>query len=188
MVQPAEIQGLEKVRKGALYYIITSIVLPIAITILFIAIFSGTLLALSPTSIAAGAISSIVIVIIAAILALIFEILAYLNFREGFSILASLGKDVGIGKTGLTLILVGIILLIIPIIDIIGAILFVVGNILFGIGIYQLGSVYNNELTKIGGIITAIPFISFIGIIMTYIGINRLLKSISGTPPPPSPS
>lgn len=96
----------------------------------------------------------------------------------------------GIGKTGTTLILVGAILLIIPFLDIIGIILIFVGQILLGIGIYRIGEIYNNSLTKIGGILVAIPLIditAFIGMIMTYVGVGQIQREFGMRPPlPPS--
>lgn len=169
----SEIQGIENLRKGSLYLIVSSLLFVIGDFIAF-TIFGA---------------------IIAYIIAFVFIILAYSRLREGFGTLASYGKNTGIGRTGTTLLLVGMILDIIGAILLlviigfvflgIGALLVIIGEILVGIGLYNTGKSYNEDLLKIGGILVAIIITGFIGYILAYISLGSILdkfKSGSITP------
>ncbi|AAY81376.1 DUF973 family protein [Sulfolobus acidocaldarius] len=203
MSQKGEAEGIARIRSAALFYIVAILITLVAVFAVFIPLIvsissiSSNLSNpnASSASAAAGGILSavigvIVVAVIVSIVILVFIILSFLRFRDGFSILQAIGRDVGIGKTGTTLILVGAILLIIPFLDIIGIILIFVGQILLGIGIYRIGEIYNNSLTKIGGILVAIPLIditAFIGMIMTYVGVGQIQREFGMRPPlPPS--
>jgi Protein of unknown function (DUF973). len=115
-----------------------------------------------------------------------------LKLRSGFRGLEATGKDVG-GVTGTTLWIIGVILAIIPLIDIIGAILIIIGTILIGLAIRRVGQIYNVGNIRNGGILIAIgsiiPFLAFIGFILTYMGLGKLLNTMgSGGQPPSGPS
>lgn len=172
-IQILEVQALRKMRQGLLYFIIVEL-LWIMILLIF--------------AIARGMIANIAIpvVIIMMIVDVTLTVLGYLKLRDGFSILSSIGKPVGIGSVGAIIILIGTILvfniLLITLggflIIVIAGILLTIGYALLGIGLYKVGSEYNNTLTKDGGILTIIPFISFIGIVLSFIGIGEIIKKL----------
>jgi Protein of unknown function (DUF973). len=115
-----------------------------------------------------------------------------LRLRSGFRGLEATGKDVG-GVTGTTLWIIGVILAIIPLIDIVGAILIIIGVILIGLAIRRVGQIYNVGDIRNGGILIAIgsiiPFVAFIGFILTYMGLGKLLNAMGpGSQPPSGPS
>ncbi|MCG2911364.1 MAG: DUF973 family protein, partial [Sulfolobales archaeon] len=146
----------------------------------------------SPYSLSSALIGSLVGVIILEIIALIFTILSVLKLRSGFRGLEAVGKDVG-GVTGTTLLIIGVILAIIPLVDIIGAILIIIGVILIGLAIRRVGQIYNISDIRNGGILIAIgsviPFVAFIGFILTYVGLGKLLNTMGpGGQPPSGPS
>lgn len=159
------IAGLDTLRRG-IFYIFISALLSIIADFLFITIIGG---------------------IIMAIIALVFYFLAFGKIKDGFTQLAMTGLDVGSGKTGATLYLVGIILELVGLglsLILIGlfllpvaAILELIGDILIGLGIYRVGSYYNNSLTKIGGILIMTLIIDFIGYILAYVGLGEIIRS-----------
>jgi hypothetical protein len=117
------------------------------------------------------------------IITLIFSILSVSEFRSGFRILQAIGKNVG-GIKGTTFWIVGIILAIIPLIDIVTPILVIIGLILIGLAIRRVGKIYNVSDIRYGGILIAIgaiiPFFAFLGFILTYVGLGKLLNMMGG--------
>lgn len=150
-----EVEGLDKLRTGALMFALASIFFTLAFFMLLASV-------LFPTVTEVG--TDIDLRIVGAIGTLA-EIIAWLNVRRGFEILNNLGKDVGIGYAGSRLIFLSILFsiqglgLIIggEVLLIIGNVVGVVGNVLIGIGYYEVGDAYNNSITKIGGIIDTFP-------------------------------
>jgi len=190
-----EVKALQDLRSGSLYAIIADILLSIAIIFTFASLFtilSSVSSLTSPYSLSSASIGSLAGVIILEIIALIFTILSVLKLRSGFRGLEATGKDVG-GVTGTTLWIIGVILAIIPLIDIIGAILIIIGVILIGLAIRRVGQIYNVGNIRNGGILIAIgsiiPFVAFIGFILTYMGLGKLLNTMGpGGQPPSGPS
>jgi len=193
-----EVQALQDLRKGSLYAIIASILSAIAAVIVFasLAVILASLPFASSSSTSPSAaqgslfasIGSLTGVAILGIIAFVFTILSVLKLRSGFHRLEDIGKDVG-GVTGTTLWIVGMILTIIGI----GAILVIVGLILIGLAIRRVGQIYNVSNIRNGGILIAIgsiiPFVAFIGFILTYVGLGKLLNTMGpGGQPPSGPS
>ena len=186
-----EVKALQDLRSGSLYAIIADILLSIAIVFTFASLPIILSSLRSPYSLSAST-GSLVGVIILEIIALVFTILSVLKLRSGFRGLEATGKDVG-GVTGTTLWIIGVILAIIPLIDIIGAILIIIGVILIGLAIRRVGQIYNVGNIRNGGILIAIgsiiPFVAFIGFILTYMGLGKLLNTMGpGGQPPSGPS
>jgi uncharacterized membrane protein len=193
----SEVNALQDLRKGSFYAIIANVLISIAVILvvgsLFATLFSFSSLASpyssspSPFSLFAS-IGSLVGVIILEIMALVFTILSILRLRSGFRGLEAVGKDVG-GVTGTTLWIIGVVLTIIGV----GAILTLVGLILIGLAIRRVGQIYNVGNIRNGGILIAIgsiiPFVAFIGFILTYMGLGKLLNTMGpGGQPPSGPS
>lgn len=171
-----EIDGLQALRSGILILIVYALLVGIGFISLIPAILAGL----------AGIAAAAIIILIGLILALI----GLLRIRTGFNILKSIGRDVGVGGTGVTLYLVGailgiigailtIVLIGIPILFL-GLILLLIGQILIGVGIHNIGSTYKEGLVSVGGILVAIPIdiISFIGYILSYIGLGRVIDKV----------
>ncbi|MCQ4345192.1 MAG: DUF973 family protein, partial [Sulfolobaceae archaeon] len=173
-----EVKALQDLRSGSLYAIIADILLGIAIVFVFASLPIILSSLRSPYSLSAS-IGSLAGAVILEIIALVFTILSVLKLRSGFRGLEATGKDVG-GVTGTTLWIIGVILAIIPLIDIIGAILIIIGLILIGLAIRRVGQIYNVGNIRNGGILIAIgsviPFVAFIGFILTYMGLGKLLN------------
>jgi hypothetical protein len=187
-----EVKALQDLRSGSLYAIIADILLSIAIIFTFASLPIILSSLTSPYSLSSASIGSLAGVIILEIIALVFTILSVLKLRSGFRGLEATGKDVG-GVTGTTLWIIGVILAIIPLIDIIGAILIIIGVILIGLAIRRVGQIYNVGNIRNGGILIAIgsiiPFVAFIGFILTYMGLGKLLNTMGpGGQPPSGPS
>ncbi|MFP3260355.1 MAG: DUF973 family protein [Sulfolobus sp.] len=169
MLNP-EVKAIQYLRSGSLFAIIAAILPSIAIIFLIISLFTSK-----------SAIGGAIFIIIG-IIALVLAIISVLKLRSGFSGLETVGKDVG-GVTGTTLWIIGLVLLlliIIPPIAIIGAILIIIGYILIGLAIRRVGQIYNVGNIRNGGILIAIgsiiPFAAFIGFILTYLGLGKLLN------------
>jgi uncharacterized membrane protein len=194
-----EVEVLQDLRKGSMYAIIATILSSIE-AVLFVALIIASAFGLSlglfgspspyfssePTGSESldslsALIGSLTGVMILGIIALVFTILSILRLRSGFRGLEDIGKDVG-GVTGTTLWIIGIILAIIPLIDIIGLILAIIGLILIGLAMRRVGKIYNESNIRNGGILIAIgaiiPFAAFIGFILTYMGLGKLLNTI----------
>jgi len=180
MMSSPEVKALQDLRSGSLYAIIADIILGIAVIFAFASLPIILSSLRSPYSLSAS-IGSLAGAIILEIIALVFTILSVLRLRSGFRGLEATGKDVG-GVTGTTLWIIGVILAIIPLIDIIGAILIIIGLILIGLAIRRVGQIYNVGNIRNGGILIAIgsiiPFVAFIGFILTYMGLGKLLNTM----------
>jgi hypothetical protein len=199
MLNP-EVKAIQDLRSGSLFAIIATILVSIAIIFLFTSIAAIVTSLISPSS-SSSLIGSLIGVIILEIIALVFTIISVLKLRSGFRGLETVGKDVG-GVTGTTLWIIGLVLSIIPLIDIIGVILLIIGIILIGLAIRRVGQIYNVGNIRNGGILIAIgsiiPFAAFIGFILTYLGLGKLLNMMGmggqpmggtymGTPTTPYP-
>jgi hypothetical protein len=143
--------GLELIKKGVLFFIIAEVLLIIgAIMGLGLSI----ALLFSHPLVAGG---SLLLFIFLLLIVLILKILGIINLWKGFSNLESQFNHSILGK-------IGSILILIPGIELIG-------YILLGVAFYLLGDKFNNGLMKLGGIITAIPFLNFIGLIIVFLSI-----------------
>jgi hypothetical protein len=174
-----EVKALQDLRSGSLYATIANVLLSISIVSFIGLILSAAFFFPTTSSFAdAVAIGSLAVLIILEIITLVFTILSILRLRSGFRGLEDVGKDVG-GVTGTTLWIIGVILAIIPLIGIVGAILVIIGLILIGLAIRRVGQIYNVSNIRNGGILIAIgsviPFAAFIGFILTYMGLGKLL-------------
>jgi len=189
-----EVNALQDLRKGSFYAIIANVLISIAVILvvgsLFTILFSFSSLASpyssssSPFSLFAS-VGSLAGILILEILALVFTVLSILRLRSGFRGLEAVGKDVG-GVTGTTLWIIGVVLTIIGV----GAILTLVGLILIGLAVRRVGQIYNISDIRNGGILIAIgsviPFLAFIGFILTYVGLGKLLNTMGPGGQPPS--
>jgi uncharacterized membrane protein len=197
-----EVNALEDLRKGSFYAIIANVLISIAVILvvgsLFVILFGLSSSASpysSPASIGSpspfssfASVGSLAGVVILEIIALVFTVLSILRLRSGFRGLEAVGKDVG-GVTGTTLWIIGVILTIIGV----GAILTIVGLILIGLAVRRVGQIYNVSDIRNGGILIAIgsiiPFAAFIGFILTYVGLGKLLNTMGpGGQPTSGPS
>ena len=197
----SEYEGIKKLRKGTLILILVPLLIEFIDLILIVqlipVVIAGAVLggAAGGLAVLIGAIGALLLV---TIIGVVLGIIGLLNVRGGFEILQSLGRDVGIGSTGGTLYLVSLILnligaiLAIVIIGIfimaLGEVLVIIANILIGVGFYKVGDIYNESTTKIGGILAAIPIgiVSFIGLILVYIGLGKI-KPMGTVMPPVQP-
>ncbi len=96
-------------------------------------------------------------------------IIAVIRLFGGFSRLEGSVPNASLG-------MVGVILAIIPFI------VNIIGYIFLGIAIYSIGSKYSNGVVEVGGILTAIPMVNFIGLIVSYVGLKLLLDSQALSP------
>ncbi|ACB39388.1 DUF973 family protein [Pyrobaculum neutrophilum] len=101
--------------------------------------------------------------LIAAVAAFVLAILGFVKIWRGFTALESVVGSTTLGKVGVILIVT--------------VILAIVGVVLLGIQLYKIGAHFNEGTLKAGGIVTAIPLISFIGLILAYVGLGNLLSS-----------
>jgi len=198
----SEFVGINKLRRGALLLIVTSILLGVIGFIFGIMLLSTattfgvsagvstnlhtvtapTMTSSTTPSQSSSAIGILIALAVVGIIGVILGIVGLLDIRNGFGILKNFGRDVEIGYIGATLYFIALILVALGIliisgsIALIGGILVIVSNVLVGIGFYKLGEIYNEGTTKIGGILVAIPIsiISFIGFILAYIGLGNV--------------
>ncbi len=140
---------------------------------------------------AALAVLLAMVVLLAVSLVLVLVSLSRLS--RGFAALSAMGKGGYVGRTGVLLVLVGILIAVVgvaavalPLVGAIlmglGAILAVVGFILVGVGLFEVGSAYRSGTTEVGGILTAIaviPLISFVGLIVSYVGLGEVERQVS---------
>jgi len=116
-----ELSGLEKLKKGSLYYIFSAFLAVIFIVLFIVAIFIGetfgttTVTLSNSTSVLTNssnlaALSLFSIAGILFIVALIIEILGIINLRSGFSLLSGMIQDIRVGKTGTTLWIITVLL------------------------------------------------------------------------------
>jgi len=177
----SEFEGINKLRRGVLLLVLVPLLIGFIALILIV-----PLLSVKGSGAVAAALGILGAIIVLVIIGAILGILGLLSIRSGFRTLNSLGRDVGIGYTGTTLylaslilILIGAILAIVLVgifIAFIGEILLLIANILIGVGFYKVGEIYNESLTKVGGILAAIPIgiVSFIGYILVYVGLGKI--------------
>jgi Protein of unknown function (DUF973). len=113
---------------------------------------------------------SLAVGVVFLILGVILAILGLIRVYRGFDKLTPYVPNTNLGK-------IGAILLVIPFLDLIGV-------ILVGIALYFVGEKYNNSTVKIGGILAAIPigFISFVGFIVTYLGLGEVNSRLTTIP------
>ena len=146
-----------------------------------------------------GIVSSLagVIAIVSFILILFFAIPPLRSAFQGF---LQTGKNVGNGLTGARilpwaylLVFIGGIIAIAGIftinlvlaelggiIAILAGLLELVAGILIGLAVYNLGSFYNSDIMRVGGILIIIPGINFVGWILLYISIDDVVNKIRG--------
>ncbi|BCU68922.1 DUF973 family protein [Stygiolobus caldivivus] len=212
-----ELLGLNKLKSGALYMFIAPFLLIVAVILIvvtgFVSAFfsqnnnlptspSSGLPVITPSQ-AGGLLAGLTVGAILAFISLILSLVGIFSIRSGFGNLSYKVRDVEIGKTGTTLIIVNIILsFILPIvillfaflapssfnpidfslfydgIQIILLILGVIGNILIGIGYYRVGNIYGSDATRIGGILIATIILSIVGFILAYIGLGGIINKI----------
>ena len=195
MLNP-EVKALQDLRSGSLFAIIATILLSISIVLIFASL-AAIFASITSPSAASSLLGSLVVSIILEIIALVFTVISVLRLRSGFRGLEAIGKDVG-GVSGTTLWIVGVVLSLIPILDIIGIILIIIGVILIGLAIRRVGQIYNVGNIRNGGILIAIgsivPFAAFVGYILTYLGLGKLLnmmtmgsQPVMGSPMAPYP-
>ncbi|QXJ31985.1 DUF973 family protein [Saccharolobus shibatae] len=200
--QNTELEGIGKLRGGSLFMILSVLLAAIGILVIISAGVLGGMFSVASGNVGGAIAAGIgllagiaIVILIGAIIGLV----GILRIRSGFSILKSLGRDVGIGETGTTLYLVGLIIIIIgalltfvligvPIL-ILGEIIALIGGILIGIGFYRVGEIYNEGLVKIGGILIIIPIdiLNFIGFILAYVGLGRVRPLPTPTQQPSVP-
>ncbi|AKA74574.1 DUF973 family protein [Saccharolobus solfataricus] len=192
--QNTELEGIERLRSGSLFMILSALLLTIGIIVIILAglaiasfsftssaSFSFTSSSVPPassTGVVAGFFGALVGIAIVLVISAVIGLLGILRIRSGFSILKNVGRDVGIGATGTTIYLVGLIIILIgalltfilvgiPIL-ILGDILLLIGGVLIGLGFYRVGEVYNEGTVKIGGILVLVG--SIIADLLSFIG------------------
>ena len=186
-----EAEGINKLRVGSLLLVIASIFFTLAFFVLLTPVlFPLMTVSYHPIAIVGTAIDFIIVEAIGALAGYI----ALLNVRKGFEILNNLGKDVGIGYTGTILAFIALALLILGLslafigvgaLLIISYAIGIISDVLIGIEFYKLGEIYNEGMTKIGGILVII--IPFVGYILTYSGLGKIITKIMLPTPPAKP-
>ena len=68
-----------------------------------------------------------------------------------------------------------------------GALLAFIGWIGILIGVYRIGSRYNSTITKVGAILYIIPFVSVVGPILVFVGLQGIVQNMNRMPAAPSP-
>ncbi|BFH74799.1 DUF973 family protein [Sulfurisphaera javensis] len=115
--QNVELEGLRKLKNGALLSLISQILIILVIIAVYSLSYLFILLGISSASSSSGLPSTLsfatggigMSVIIFPLVSLILEILGIVMLRSGYGKLKDLGKDVGMGKLGGTLFLIGLI-------------------------------------------------------------------------------
>lgn len=164
--QNTELEGIGKLRSGSLFMILAALFATIGT---LVAISTGLLGGMFSAAranfigVIASGIGLLVGIVMVILIGAIIGLIGILRIRSGFSILKSLGRDVGIGETGTTLYLVGLIIIII------GVLLTIV---LIGFPILILGGI----IALIGGILIVIPIdlLNFVGFILAYVGLGKV--------------
>ena len=153
-------------------------------------------------------ISSLIIIVSS-----IFTLVSVYFFRSGFSSLERVNMRFGTGKTGSTAMFIGYILFIIAYVAIIaavvaalagnppgaagylilalvflviGGLMVFVGLIMICIGLFRIGSVFNQDSSKIGAILFF--FLSIVGAIIMLLSTGSIIKKVGGGGSPGSPS
>jgi len=203
----SELEGISKLRNGSLIIAISAFVVLISL-ITMIASLAASLNTLS-TSITSvlSMLGTLVAILILIIIATIINIVGLIYVKDGFEILKSSGRDVGIGSTGAMLALVSLVIGIIGLlvfiwgafITLAAGVLATVGDILVGAGFYKVGEIYNEGTTKIAGILEVIGgigniiilpsldivfmIIFLIAFILLYIGLGKIYLIKTSMPP-----
>jgi len=146
MSSPQELDGVSRLRGGIMFLFVAALFVFLGIVSIGLSPFIGTVF---------------LIYIVFIVLALIFAIIALIRMYDAFSALSPYVPNMNLGK-------IGIILSVIPFVNL-------VGTILVGIAIYFIGDKYQEGTVKVGGILAAIPVISYIGYIISYIGLDSVL-------------
>lgn len=186
-----EAEGIDKLRTGSLIFVLASIFFTLAFFVLLTPVlFPLITVSYHPIAMVGTVIDFIIVEAIGALAGYI----ALLDVRKGFEILNNLGKDTGIGYIGTTLAFIALALLILGLslafmgvgaLLIISYAIGIISNVLIGIGFYEVGEIYNEGMTKIGGILAII--IPFIGYILTYVGLGKIIKKMMLPTPPAKP-
>ena len=204
-----EIEALKKLKSASLILIITPILIAIGTNIGVGVLFSSASLAMGgPSSLplaSSGVVTALVLIGVLPLVGIILGLIAILKLRGGFRDLKSVFPEAGIGATGGLLLLIGYIvfilfplglilailtnnpgLMILSLVGLgLGGIIFFVGQILTAIGFYRVGNRHNESLVSIGGILTI--FLPFIGYIMNFIGLGKIINRLSMGQQPYSP-
>lgn len=185
MATTLEQEGIRKFKNGALMLMLSSIFIIAGFVLILVAGISavlsgfssfGSLTGSPPSSSITSSVleigSELLIGFVLILIAPILNIIGVIFARGGFGILKNIGRDVGIGKTGGTLYLIGLVLVLLGYIGIFVEILSL------GASAVNLNS--NSALAALGGIFLAGlvvllgGLLSFIGDIMFSIGIHKL--------------
>jgi Protein of unknown function (DUF973). len=204
-----EIEALKKLKSASLILIITPILIAIGTNIGVGVLFSSASLAMGgPSSLplaSSGVVTALVLIGVLPLVGIILGLIAILKLRGGFRDLKSVFPEAGIGASGGLLLLIGYIvfilfplglilailtnnpgLMILSLVGLgLGGIIYFVGEILTAIGFYRVGNRYNESLVSIGGILTI--FLPFIGYIMNFIGLGKIINRLSMGQQPYSP-
>lgn len=204
-----EIEALKKLKSASLILIITPILVSIGIGVgEGLLIGSASLVSGGPFSspfASSGVVTALVLTGVLPLVGVILGIIAILKLRGGFKDLKSVFPEAGIGASGGLLLLIGFILFILFPLGFIlailvvspgllilsfvglglGGVVYFFGEILTAIGFYRVGNRYNESLVSIGGILTI--FLPFIGYIMNFIGLGKIINRLSMGQQPYSP-
>lgn len=177
-----ELSHVRRLRSGlAIMIVVALAVLAIVIALVVWLIARAGLLASSatPSSLMSLVVMVYVMIVATAAVGIVADAVALLRLRSGFEGLRALGRGSGIGSTGSLLLLIGLALSLVPYLNLIGGLLLLASNVLIGINLYELGKSYNNSTLTIGGVLTAIPIISLVGIIISYIALGSVERSLA---------
>jgi hypothetical protein len=204
-----EIEGLKKLKSANLILIIAPILVAIGINAGIGVLFGSASLAsggpFSSPLASSGVVTALVLMGVVPLVGIILGLIAILKLRGGFKDLKSVFPEAGIGASGGLLLLIGYILFILFPLGIIlailtnnpgllilqsvglglGGIIYFVGQILTAIGFYRVGNRYNESLVSVGGILTI--FLPFIGYILNFIGLGKIINRLSMGQQPYSP-
>jgi hypothetical protein len=206
-----EIEALKKLKSANLILIITPILILIGIIAGVFGIVSLTAggsafgSPLPASSVVVASVTTLVLIGVLPLVGIILGLIAILKLRGGFKDLKSVFPEAGIGASGGLLLLIGFIvfilyplgfvlailakspgLLILSSVGLgLGGIIYFLGEILTAIGFYRVGNRYNESLVSIGGILTI--FLPFIGYILNFIGLGKIINRLSMGQQPYSP-
>lgn len=179
-------KGIRTLRNAMLFYLIGGI---LAIFALVLGL--GSILLGSAAAGATGALGGALIAVVMILVVVVLEFISTIMMIIGIIELKNANKNYAIGFYGVILQFIAIILILIPVIAsllagslaaagigifafLIAALLSFVGAILVIIMFWRLGSDYNIDLVKIGGVLYL--FIPPIGAILLYLGLNKMVK------------
>ncbi|MFP3234517.1 MAG: DUF973 family protein [Sulfolobaceae archaeon] len=206
-----EIEALKRLKSANLILIITPILIAIGIITGIVGIVSltsgGAVSGSSQlaSSVVVASVTTLVLIGVLPLVGIILGLIAILKLRGGFRDLKSVFPEAGIGASGGLLLLIGYIvfilfplgfilailtispgLMILSYVGLVlGGIIYFVGQILTGIGFYRVGNRYNESLVSVGGILTI--FLPFIGYILNFIGLGKIINKLSMGQQPYSP-